>query len=247
MDRNKKLAGRRVIVTGAASGMGAATARLFAEHGAMLTLFDMNADALAAVAQDTGGTAVVINLADGPAVNAAVEAAASAMGGLDGIVNAAGILRLKPLEETTFEEQDMLLRVNVGGIANMIRAALPHLRASGNGTIVNFASYGAYRPGTGLAIYGATKAGVIAMAKSLINDIGPAVRINTICPGVINTPMNAPRIESGHIGPERMKQINQLQRHGEAREVAEAVLFLTGPESSFMSNAVLEVSGGQLN
>jgi NAD(P)-dependent dehydrogenase (short-subunit alcohol dehydrogenase family) len=227
--------------------MGAATARLFAEHGAKLTLFDMNADALNAVAQETGGTAVVINLADGPAVNEAVNAAASAMGGLDGIVNAAGILRLKPIEETTFEEQDMLLRVNVGGVANMIRAALPHLQASGNGTIVNFASYGAYRPGTGLSIYGATKAGVIAMAKSLVNDIGPKVRINTICPGVINTPMNAPRIESGHIGPDRMKQINQLQRHGEAHEVAEAALFLTGPESSFMSNAVLEVSGGQLN
>ncbi len=227
--------------------MGAATARLFTEHGATLTLFDMNEAALKAVAQETGGTAVAINLADGPAVNEAVNAAASTMGGLDGIVNAAGILRLKPIEETTFEEQDMLLRVNIGGVANMIRAALPHLRASGNATIVNFASYGAYRPGTGLSIYGATKAGVIAMAKSLINDLGPHVRINTICPGVIATPMNQPRIDSGHIGPERMKQINQLGRHGEAEEVAEAVLFLTGPESSFMSNAVLEVSGGQLN
>ena len=247
MDRNRKLEGRRIIVTGAASGMGAATARLFAEHGAALTLFDMNEAALKAVAAETGGTAVAINLAEGPAVNEAVNAAASAMGGLDGIVNAAGILRLKPIEETTFEEQDMLLRGNIGGVANMIRAALPHLRASGNATIVNFASYGAYRPGTGLSIYGATKAGVIAMAKSLINDLGPHVRINTICPGVIATPMNQPRIDSGHIGPERMKQINQLGRHGEAEEVAEAVLFLTGPESSFMSNAVLEVSGGQLN
>jgi NAD(P)-dependent dehydrogenase (short-subunit alcohol dehydrogenase family) len=227
--------------------MGAATARLFTQHGATVTLFDMNEAALKAVADEVGGTAVVINLAEGPEVNAAVNAAAAAMGGLDGIVNAAGILRLKPIEETTFEEQDMLLRVNVGGVANMIRAALPHLQASGNATIVNFASYGAYRPGTGLSIYGATKAGVIAMAKSLINDIGPAVRINTICPGVIATPMNQPRIDSGHIGPERMKQINQLGRHGEAAEVAEAALFLTGPESSFMSNAVLEVSGGQLN
>ena len=105
--------------------MGAACARLFAEHGATLTLFDMNEAALTAVAHETGGTAVAINLADGPAVNDAVNAAASAMGGLDGIVNAAGILRLKPIEEITFEEQDMLLRVNIGGVANMIRAALP--------------------------------------------------------------------------------------------------------------------------
>lgn len=234
-------------MTGAASGMGAATARLFAEHGAKLTLFDMNADALNAVAQETGGTAVVINLADGPAVNEAVNAAASAMGGLDGVVNAAGILRMKLIEEITFEEQDMLLRVNVGGVANMIRAALPHLQASGQGTIINFASYGAYRPGFGLSIYGATKAGVIAMAKSLINDIGPNVRINTICPGVIQTPMNQPRIDSGHLSKDRMEAINQLGRYGQPEEVAEAALFLTGPESSFMSNAVLEVSGGQLN
>jgi hypothetical protein len=130
------------------------------------------------------------------------------MGGLDGIVNAAGILRMKLIEDISFEEQDMLLRVNVGGVANMIRAALPHLQASGSGTIVNFASYGAYRPGFGLSIYGATKAGVIAMAKSLINDIGPKVRINTICPGVIQTPMNQPRIDSGHLsqGPDGSDQ-----------------------------------------
>jgi NAD(P)-dependent dehydrogenase (short-subunit alcohol dehydrogenase family) len=247
LDRNRKLAGRRIIVTGAASGMGAATARLFAQHGATLTLFDMQEAALNAVGQETGGMPVAINLADGPAVTAAVEAAAQAMGGLDGIVNAAGILRLKPIADISFEEQDMLLRVNIGGVANMVRAALPHLQASGSGTIVNFASYGAYRPGTGLSIYGATKAGVIAMAKSLINDIGPKVRINTICPGVIQTPMNQPRIDSGHLGQDRMAAINQLGRYGQPEEVAEAVLFLTGPESSFMSNAVLEVSGGQLN
>lgn len=227
--------------------MGAATARLFVKHGATLTLFDMNEAALKAVAAETGSTAVAINVADGPAVNETVNAAASAMGGLDGIVNAAGILRLKPIEEITFEEQDMLLRVNVGGVANMVRAALPHLQASGRGTIVNFASYGAYRPCTGLSIYGATKAGVIAMAKSLINDIGPNVRINSICPGAIATPMNQPRIDSGHLSEERMEQINQFGRLGRPEEVAEVALFLTGQESSFMSNAVVEVSGGQLN
>jgi 3-oxoacyl-[acyl-carrier protein] reductase len=227
--------------------MGAATARLFAQHGATLTLFDMNEAALKANAGEIGATAVALNLAERAEVTKAVEDAAKAMGGLDGIVNAAGVLRLKPIEEITEDEQDMLLRVNVGGVANMIRAALPHLRASGNSTIVNFASYGAYRPGTGLSIYGATKAGVIAMAQSLINDLGPAVRINTICPGVIETPMNQARIDSGHLSEERMTQINQLGRRGQAAEVAEAALFLTGPESSFMSNAVLEVSGGQLN
>ena len=227
--------------------MGAATARLFAEHGAKLAVFDMNEQALNVVASDIGGTACKVDVADRGAVTEAVEAAAKAMGGLDGIVNAAGILRLKPIAEITEEEQDMILRVNVGGIVNMIRAALPRLEASGNGTIVNFASYGAYRPGTGLSVYGASKAGVIAMAQSLIHDIGPKVRINSICPGVIETPMNQARIDSGHLGEDRMAQINQLGRRGRPEEVAEAALFLTGAESSFMSNAVLEVSGGQLN
>lgn len=234
-------------MTGAASGMGAATARLFAEHGAKLALFDMNEQMLNAVAGDTGAATFKVDVSDRSAVTAAVEAAAEAMGGFDGIVNAAGILRLKPIADITEEEQDMILRVNVGGIANMIRAALPRLQASENSTIVNFASYGAYRPGTGLSVYGASKAGVIAMAKSLINDIGPNVRINSICPGVIETPMNQARIDSGHLGEDRMAQINQLGRRGQPEEVAEAALFLTGPESSFMSNAVLEVSGGQLN
>ena len=227
--------------------MGAATARLFAEHGAKLALFDMNEDALNAVAKDASATAFKVDVSHRAAVSEAVEAAAKAMGGLDGIVNAAGILRLKPIAEITEQEQDMILRINVGGIANMIRAALPHLESSGNGTIVNFASYGAYRPGTGLSVYGASKAGVIAMAQSLIHDIGPKVRINSICPGVIETPMNQARIDSGHLSEERMMQINQLGRRGRPEEVAEAALFLTGAESSFMSNAVLEVSGGQLN
>ncbi len=227
--------------------MGAATARLFAEHGAKLALFDMNEQMLNAVAGDTGGTPFKVDVSDRAAVTAAIEAASQAMGGLDGIVNAAGILRLKPIADITEEEQDMILRINVGGIANMIRAALPKLQESGKGTIVNFASYGAYRPGTGLSVYGASKAGVIAMAQSLIHDIGPNVRINSICPGVIETPMNQARIDSGHLGEDRMAQINQLARRGQPEEVAEAALFLTGPESSFMSNAVLEVSGGQLN
>ena len=227
--------------------MGAATARLFAEHGAKLALFDMNEQMLNAVAGDTGGTPFKVDVSDRTAVTAAIEEATQAMGGLDGIVNAAGILRLKPIADITEEEQDMILRINVGGIANMIRAALPKLQESGHGTIVNFASYGAYRPGTGLSVYGASKAGVIAMAQSLIHDIGPNVRINSICPGVIETPMNQARIDSGHLGEDRMAQINQLGRRGQPEEVAEAALFLTGPESSFMSNAVLEVSGGQLN
>jgi len=227
--------------------MGAATARLFAEHGAKLALFDMNEQLLNAVASDTGGTPFKVDVSDRTAVTAAIEAATQAMGGLDGVVNAAGILRLKPIADITEEEQDMILRINVGGIANMIRAALPKLQESGHGTIVNFASYGAYRPGTGLSVYGASKAGVIAMAQSLIHDIGPNVRINSICPGVIETPMNQARIDSGHLGEDRMAQINQLGRRGQPEEVAEAALFLTGPESSFMSNAVLEVSGGQLN
>lgn len=227
--------------------MGAATARLFAQHGAKLTLFDINEQAAQAVAAETGASAIALDVSSRSAVTDAVNAAAQAMGGLDGVVNCAAILMLKPIEEISEEEQDRILRINVGGVANMVRAALPHLQASGNATIVNFASYGAYRPGTGLSIYGASKAGVLVMAQSLIHDIGPSVRINTICPGVIDTPMNRPRIESGHISAERMAKINQLQRHGQAAEVAEAALFLTGPESSFVSNAVLEVSGGQLN
>ena len=247
LDRNRKLEGRHIIVTGAASGMGAATARLFAQHGASLALFDMNETALREVAEETSGIARVVDVGDAAQVSAAVEEVGGQMGRLDGVVNAAGVLLMKPIEEITPAEQDRVLRINLGGVANVIRAALPRLQAAGNSTIVNFSSYGAYRPGPGLSIYGASKAGMLAMAQSLINDIGPAVRINSICPGVINTPMNQKRIDSGHLSEERMKNINQLQRKGEPEELAEVALFLSGAESSFMSNAVLEVSGGQLN
>ncbi|MBV1918428.1 MAG: SDR family oxidoreductase [Sphingomonadaceae bacterium] len=234
-------------MTGAASGMGAATARLFAQHGAKLALFDVNEAGLNEVAEETAATPYLVDVSDAAQVTDAVNTAAKAMGGLDGLANVAGILAMKPIAEISPEEQDRILRVNIGGVANMIRAALPLLQEAGDSTIVNFSSYGAMRAGPGLSIYGASKAGLLAMQQSLINDIGPRVRINSVCPGVIETPMNQKRIDSGHLSEDRMKKINQLQRRGRSEELAEAVLFLSCEESSFVSNAVLEVSGGQLN
>lgn len=247
MERNKKLAGRRIIVTGAASGMGTAIARLFAQHGARLALFDIDEDALRPIAEELSAVPFRVDVSDVASVTDAVDGAAAALGGLYGVVNVAGILLSKPIEEISAEEQDRTLKVNLGGPTNVIRASLRHMREAGIGTIVNFSSYSAVRPGTGLTMYGASKAGLLALAQSLIYEIGPNIRINSICPGVIETPMNQKRIDSGHLGDEAMKRINQLQRRGKPEELAEVALFLSCEESSFVSNAVIEASGGQLN
>ena len=241
-----RLEGRRVLVTGAASGMGEAAARLFAAEGARLALVDISAEKLAVVASETGQLGVPTDVASEASVQAAVQQAVEAMGGLDGVVNAAGILAHRAFEDTDAATFQRVVGVNLAGPFNVCRAALRHLRASGAGAIVNIASLSGVRPVPGMAVYSATKAGLLAMSEALSGEVGPQVRVNVICPGIIRTPMTDFMWGEGAAGDAGVAKLVKLGRPGEPSEVAEAALFLISDKASFVNAANLIVSGGHV-
>ncbi|MBV2149112.1 SDR family oxidoreductase [Sphingobium sp. AS12] len=239
-----RLAGRHILVTGAGAGMGAAVARLFAAEGAALALLDINADALADVAEETGQLAIPCDVSSEQAVEDAVALSVRKLGGLDGLVNVAGVLINKPVAETSFADFQNLVGINLGGPFLTCRAALPHLHAAKAATIVNVASLSGLRSIPNMAVYTATKAGLVAFGEALSGELGPNVRLNTVCPGIIRTAMTDFMFENGHEAGEAMKKLIRLGRPGTPEEVAQACLYLTSDEASFVSGATLPVTGG---
>ena len=244
-----RLAGRKIIVTGAASGMGKAIAELFAHEGAALALFDVQDGPLAEIAAKTGGSAFSVDVSSEEKVNDAVAKAAEAMGGIDGIVNAAGILRTLPFEDTTPDIWRRVHDVNLFGPYLLCRAALPMLReGSTEATIVNIASMGGIQTPPMMAAYGASKAGLIALTQGLAIELAPKIRANSLCPGIIDTPMNnAVWGAQPGLGDQIASQRIGLRRQGTPLEVAYLALFLTSRESSFITGAVYTIDGGPPN
>jgi NAD(P)-dependent dehydrogenase (short-subunit alcohol dehydrogenase family) len=238
-----RLQGRRVIVTGAASGMGKAIAELFAAEGASLALLDRDAERLAPVAAALSASAHACDVAEADSVDAAVEAAVASLGGLDGVVNGAGVLITKPFAEFDRVTWDRSIAVNLTGPFNVLRAALPALQAAPQATIVNIASVSGYMPMAGTAGYSASKGGLIMFTKSLAFDLGPAIRANAICPGVIKTEMTRYLWEN----PEHARRASDrvaLKRLGLPEEVAKAALYLSSEDSGFTTGTEILVDGG---
>ena len=251
-----RLAGRRVLVTGAGSGIGRAIADLFTAAGARVAGLDVQPGA-------AGTLALQADVADASSVGRAVDAAVEAFGGLDGLVNVAGIADTQLAEDLTLAAWQRVIDVNLTGTFNVCRAALPHLRAAqaqaaaamgtaGQGaatgaptaTVVNFSSGQGLQPFARRSVYAASKAGVIAFSKCIAIEWAPAIRVNTICPGATDTPM----VRSGYSADMLRDQVGPryaLGRIAQADEVAHAALYLTGGESSFVTGIALAVDGGR--
>lgn len=242
-DETGRLTGRRIIVTGAASGIGRATARRFAAEGAALCLIDQDAEGLAATAQKTGGLALSCDIRDSSAVDRAV-AAAAAGGRIDGLVNAAGIIIRGSIDETTDDRWARVLEVNLFGTFYLCRAALPHLRASGNATIVNISSGAALVPSSGAPAYAASKGGVLSLSKALAMTEGPKVRVNAICPGLVDTPLIQPGPGDAPRAPGAENRY-ALKRIGQPEEIADAILFLSSTDSRLVTGIAMAVDGGR--
>jgi NAD(P)-dependent dehydrogenase (short-subunit alcohol dehydrogenase family) len=235
-----RLQGRRIIVTGGASGIGRATTALFKREGSAVAVLDR-------VASPDGATSFEVDVSDPVSVRQAVDAAVKALGGLDGLVNAAGIFSAAGLADTTPELFSRTLAVNLTGTFLMIQAAAPHLQAAGGGSIVNIASGVGITPtGPGSTAYVASKGGVIAMTKALAMELAPTVRVNAVCPGAVDTPMTQSflRNSAGAVDPAIANRY-ALRRAAEPDELAAAILFLTSGEASFVTGIALPVDGGR--
>jgi len=235
----QRLKGRRIVITGAGSGIGRATAQMFAAEGASLVLLDLNAERVAETARRVGATAFATDIADEASVQQAVERGAEAMGGIDGIVNAAGIQIRGSVLEVDAAEWRRVLDINLTGSYIVARSCLPWLMKSpGTATMVNIASGQALLPNApNRTAYAASKGGVLNLTRALAAELAPAVRANCVCPGLVDTPM-AEGVH-GNVGN------YALQRLAQPEEIAQAILFLTSAESSYVTGAALAVDGGR--
>ncbi len=242
-----KFQGKTAIVTGAASGIGLATAASFAAAGAQVILTDINAAAGETAAADlrTSGADArffELNVMDLASANAAADRVRSEVGRLDVLVNAAGWDIIQPFMDNTPDYWAKIVGLNLMGPIQVTRAMLPLLIESGSGRIVNVSSDAGRVGSFGETVYAGAKGGVIAFTKSLARELTrKQVRVNCVCPGPTDTPLFATQSE-------KMQQalINAIpmRRLGQASEVADAVLFFASDRSSFVTGQVLSVSGG---
>lgn len=240
------LDGTRAIVTGGASGIGEATARRMAGEGARVALVDRDSEGVERVARDIGGVAIEADLSSSAIATAAVDDAAQQLGGLDFLVNNAGIGNLKRLHDYTDDEWHLLVDVNLTAAFATTRAAVPHLRRAGGGSIVNVASVSGVFPTRGEAPYAAAKAAVIALTRSTALEYGGAgIRANCVSPGFIRTPLTEVAFsQPGWI--ERIEQVTPLGRAGGADEVAGVIVFLCSGLASYVTGQNLLVDGGSI-
>jgi NAD(P)-dependent dehydrogenase (short-subunit alcohol dehydrogenase family) len=240
-----RLAARKIVVTGGGSGIGQVTAQLFASEGAQVAVLDLNHEAAEKIARNIGGIAVQVDVAEESSVNAAIEQAGAALGGIDGVVNCAGIVTLGPIEETSLTTWRRHMDVNLTGTFLICRATLPWLRKAKNATIVNVSSAQALQPTSVAAAYAASKGGVLSLTKALAAELAPDIRANAVCPGLVDTPMHDALRSSPNDPPTVSLDKYPLKRWASAQEIASSILFLTSIESSYITGATLAVDGGR--
>jgi len=245
-NRSRSIAGRVAIVTGAASGMGRATALLFAAEGARVAVTDLDLVACEEVARECGAEAraYALDVADGDAIARVVAQVAEDFGGIDILVNNAGVSSFCALDEDAYEEiWHRALAVMLTAHQRMVRAALPHLRRSDAARIVNIASTEGLGATPGDTPYVAAKTGVTGLTRGLAVDLGPeGITCNCICPGPIRTAMtdSVPDEHKAIFAKRR----TALRRYGDPEEVAHMTLSLVLPAASYITGAVIPVDGG---
>lgn len=255
-----RLEGKVAVITGGASGIGAATARRFIEEGARVLIADLQGEVAEALANSLGAGAAAVrcNVVSEDDVARAIAEAVSRWGRLDVMFNNAGFGGISgPLELTTQDEYETTMNVLLRSVFFGTKHAAPHLRAAGGGSIVNTASVCAFEAGIGNQLYSVAKAGVVMMTKTAALELAEdGIRVNAVCPGYITTPLAAGRPiganspERVEVGLERLRESNRdvqpVPRAGEPEDIANMVVFLASAESTFVTGQAMVVDGGLL-
>jgi dihydroanticapsin dehydrogenase len=247
-----QLEGKKAIITGAATGIGAVTAQMFAQEGAAVVVADVNEEAgeqTVAGIRDQGGEAhfVRTDVTQESEIAALVTKGAEALDGLDVLFNNAGAQRSGPVTEFEQAQWDLLMAVNPRSCFLAIKHAVPVMRERG-GSIINMSSLAAVKGGAGLTAYAASKGAIVAFTKALAAELAPdGIRVNCVCPGWIDTPFNQPAIDFMG-GQEELEQtvrrIVPMRRQGTPEEIAPIVVYLASDGSSYMTGQALVVDGG---
>jgi NAD(P)-dependent dehydrogenase (short-subunit alcohol dehydrogenase family) len=247
--------GKRALVTGAAAGMGEATSRLLAAEGASIVLADIDADGaetVAATLRETGAAAIAIgcDVALSEDVRRAVDTAVERLGGLDIVVNCAGIIRRADVVGTTEDEWDRVMAVNVRSIFLAGKHAVPVMATGGGGSIVNIGSGWGLKGGPQAVSYCASKGAVVNLTRAMAIDHGPqGIRVNCVCPGDTDTALL--RSEARQLGVDEATFLEEsadrpLHRLGTPDDIARAVLYLVSDDSAWVTGSTLVVDGGGL-
>lgn len=253
MAKERELEGKAALVTGATSGIGRATALLFAEAGASVALVGRDEETLASLAdeirkREADALEIVADVTNESDARRAVEEANARFGGLDVLVNAAGVLKNGSVETTTLETWDEMLNVNLRAVFHLMQLAAPHLEKR-RGNIVNVSSVTGLRAFPGVLAYCVSKAGVDQLTRCAALELAPkGVRVNAVNPGVVVTQIH----KRGGMDEEsyaaflaRSKETHPLGRVGEASEVAELILFLASDRASWITGATYSIDGGR--
>jgi NAD(P)-dependent dehydrogenase (short-subunit alcohol dehydrogenase family) len=250
--------GQSVLVTGGARGLGRGIATAFARAGATVLICDVNEAGAAAAAREISAagpgtvSAVRADVSHPADVTRVVQEALSRSGRLDHLVNNAGIVSIAPLLDTSPEDWDRVLDVNLKGVFLTTRAALPHLLGARAGSIVNIASQAGKRPNRYIAAYNASKAAVISLTRTAAVEAAPHVRVNCVCPGFIDTELQEEEYAAvGALTGQARDSIRRswldsmpLGQFQSVQDVANAVLFLASPAAAQITGEALNVSGG---
>jgi NAD(P)-dependent dehydrogenase (short-subunit alcohol dehydrogenase family) len=238
------LTGKRAVVTGGGSGIGRASCRRFADEGAAVAVLDIDGDGAEATAKEIDGVALTVDVTDAEALREAVDTAVRRLGGLSILVNNAGGSTMSALADWDPDEWDRIVRLNLTGVFNGMRAGVPHLLAGGEGAVVNTASISGTRPSAGETPYSAAKAAVVALTSSAALEYGPVIRVNAVAPGMIRTNLTRPLLEIVPDADEHYGRMTPAARVGEPEDVADVMVFLCSDLARFVTGQTIVVDGG---